>query len=121
MHIVGTVAVTPIDTGRDVLSTVLTRRTSLVSQVYSAQLAQLVEPRVRARAEVVGRAVRHPQRVRARLHTTPSRRACRACSSKQFQKGVRVKGVVSRHSVQGARVGAARRAKASAKGKASAQ
>lgn len=32
--------------------------------------------------------------------------------SKQFQKGVRVKGVVSRHSVQGARLGAARRNKA---------
>ena len=32
--------------------------------------------------------------------------------SKQFQKGVRVKGVVSRHSVQGARLGAARRGKA---------
>ena len=36
--------------------------------------------------------------------------------SKQFQKGVRVKGVVSRHSKQGARVGAARRAKAEARG-----
>ena len=35
--------------------------------------------------------------------------------SKQFQKGVRVKGVVSRHSVQGARTGAARRSKAAAK------
>jgi pre-60S factor REI1 len=35
--------------------------------------------------------------------------------SKQFQKGVRVKGVVSRHSVQGARLGAARRSKAAGK------
>jgi hypothetical protein len=39
--------------------------------------------------------------------------------SRQFQRGVRVKGVVSRHSVQGARVGAARRAKAAAKGSSS--
>ena len=36
--------------------------------------------------------------------------------SKQFQKGVRVKGVVSRHSVQGARLGAARRNKAAGNG-----
>ena len=35
--------------------------------------------------------------------------------SKQFQKGVRVKGVVSRHSVQGARLGAARRSSQAAK------
>ena len=30
--------------------------------------------------------------------------------SRQFQRGVRVKGVVSRHSVQGARLGASRQA-----------
>jgi pre-60S factor REI1 len=35
--------------------------------------------------------------------------------SKQFQKGVRVKGVISRHSVQGARLGGARRAKAASR------
>ena len=36
--------------------------------------------------------------------------------SRQFQKGVRVKGVVSRHSKQGARLGAARQAARSRKG-----
>ena len=37
--------------------------------------------------------------------------------SRQFQKGVRVKGAISRHSKQGARLGAARRAKAAGRKK----